>query len=141
MSYIAGGGDLAFCTGILGSTSPTLVQDYADMAIALVERNLCLWDGFPDLDQHCVLIEQYLLGACCAVAARVEDVLVQCMFRSQAESFDERAARRLGYTHLIASAKRNRTHLRALAERVQCDYPSDYESALRARSLGVLDKL
>ena len=48
-----------------------------------------------------------------------------------AEAFDEKAARRAGYTHLIGGAKRNRKLMRSLENRVMREYPELYERCCR----------
>jgi len=115
--------------GILGGNNLLFLRYYADIAIRMLRhpRNRTIWQEGGANTADNVLFEQYLLAACLdyhGVAARY-------LFASMAESFDEAAAARVGYTHLIGGAKRNQELMRALENRVRREYPSQYERCCR----------
>lgn len=55
------------------------------------------------------------------------------MFDSAKEAFDPATAARVGYTHLIATAKRNPEIASRLQARVARDHPAQYERCLSYR--------
>ena len=134
VDYISRGGETALCTGVFGGLGLPLIHSYADLAIRLIEshRNRRAWAEFSSITEHAVLVEQYFLGAMCCADAGVD---VQCLFKSQSEAFRESAARRLRYTHLMASAKQEPRYMRWLADRVRQDFPQDFETVLRLQAL------
>ena len=121
------------CCGILGGTSVDFIRHYAEQAIALVERpeNQRAWSELTDKISHNILFEQYLLSACIEYHRRrksspYRDVDIAYVFPTVDAAFDSDAARRVGYTHLIADAKRDLELARRLEVRVARDYPRDY---------------
>jgi len=129
----------AFCCGIVGGTATAFLSYYADLAIRMIDhpRNRAAFArlGSPIGDN--ILLEQYLLAACVRFhqqhqGSAYNDVDVHCLFDSTAEAFDESAAARAGYTHLIGAAKRNTTLVHRLAARVRRDYPALYRRCLES---------
>jgi hypothetical protein len=56
---------------------------------------------------------------------------VQCVFKSQQDTFSEEFARGQRYTHLISSAKSDPRYMWWLAERVRREFPDDFDRVLR----------
>ncbi len=130
--YLSRSGDAALCTGIVGGLAVPLLRHYADLAIRLVEsaENQAGWQRLAPLEEYNLVVEQYLLGALCWSGAKVD---VQCVFRSQQDTFSDEIAHGQRYTHLIASAKSDLRYMRWLEERVRRDFPDDFERAARSR--------
>lgn len=120
---------VAFCCGVLGGHRTDALRDYADAAIRVIGHpaNAPAWARIGDKIGSSVLFEQYLLAACLAHRG----VAPRCLFDSDAESWDPEAARRVGYTHLIAGAKSEPDLARRLEARVRRDHPALYERILR----------
>src|SRR5262249_16001607 len=94
------------------------------------------WTSIGNPISDNILVEQYFLAACLEyhrhnTASPFRDVEIRYLFNSMDESFDEGAAVRAGYTHLIGPAKSNRVIAERLAARVERDYPALYEKCLR----------
>ena len=123
----------AVCCGIVGGRATAFLSYYADLAIRMIEhpRNRSAWIrlGSPIGDN--ILLEQYLLAACLQFHRQdphstYRDLTVDYLFESTAAAFDEAAAARAGYTHLIGAAKSNKLLVDRLAARVRRDYPAFY---------------
>lgn len=134
-----GGMQRAECCGIFGGTRTDFIRHYTTRAIDLVMHpgNAAALAQLDDKIGHNILFEQYLLGACIDYhRARQEspfaDIDIAYLFESIDEAFDEEAAARAGYTHLIADAKRNPELADRLEARVKRDYPSQYARVLDA---------
>lgn len=115
-TYTAGGGvRAASCCGILGGTDTRFIREYADLGIRVAEdgRNAAGWAGWGDKGVCNVLVEQMLLAA----AAAARGVRVAHLFPAEADPYDAGQAAAAGYTHLIASAKRNPELMRDLEAR------------------------
>ena len=134
LAYVRGGGGTAICTGLFGGCDIDALRRYADRAISIIERrdNRAIWQQENVGIGHQILVEQYYLGAFCADLTGELDhrLRVRYLFESMGEAFDPAASTRVGYTHLIANAKKNRTLAQLVAERVQRDYPDYYERCL-----------
>jgi hypothetical protein len=86
-----------------------------------------------------VLFEQYLLAACvdyhrACKGSLYEGVEARYLFESMAEAFDEEAAVRTRYTHLIGGAKSNVALAQSLENRVAREYPKAYERCCALKS-------
>ncbi len=123
----------AVCCGILGANHVEFIRYYSDLAIRMlhhsVNRRILHDAGANPADA--ILFEQYLLAACLDYHRHREgspyaDIDIRYLFQSTAESFDEAAAVRAGYTHLIGGAKQNKKLMRSLERRVMRDYPRLY---------------
>jgi hypothetical protein len=128
----------ALCCGILGGSRADFIRHYADLAIRIMEHpdNRTAWLDQGDWYSTCVLFEQFLIGACQDYhrdrpGSPFADVDVRCLFATAADSWSPEAARRVGYTHLIGTAKRDPILARRMETRVRRDYPEHYERACR----------
>ena len=124
----------AECCGVFGGRDIPFIQEYADRAIHLAERaeNQPAWAGISDKNVHNILLEQYLLSACIEhrKAHRTADqaeIDIAYVFPSIGAAFNQESARRAGYTHLIAGAKRDPRLAERLAARVARDHPDQFE--------------
>jgi len=122
------------CCGVFGGNRVDFIQHYAARAIRLIEDpgNRSGLEALPDKIVHTVLVEQYLLSACIEYCrahrgSLYHDVAIRYLFSSIEEAFNSETATRLGYTHLIADAKRNPGLTNRLEARVVRDYPAHYE--------------
>jgi len=82
------------------------------------------------------LIEQYFLAACIEhqrsrAVSHDHPLEIAYLFNSQAEAFNPAQASQVGYTHLIADAKRSPIYTQRLEARVQHDLPGWYERCAR----------
>ena len=134
--YIAQQKTEAICCGILGGTNVEFLAHYAKAAITMIEHptNESAWSAIGNVIGDNILVEQYLLAACIEYHHRVDQqsfrpLTARYLFDSVEEAFDESAARREGYTHLIGGAKANREIMQRLDLRVRRDYPKLYKRA------------
>lgn len=125
------------CCGVFGGNRVDFIRHYAAQAIRLIEHpgNRSALEALPDKIVHTVLVEQYLLAACVEycrahTGSPFHEVAIRYLFSSIEEAFDSETAARLGYTHLIADAKRNWQLADRLEARVAQDYPSHYQRCL-----------
>jgi hypothetical protein len=125
------------CCGVFGGTHTDFIRHYAAQAIRLIEDpvNQAPLRELADKIGHNVLFEQYLLGACVEYhrtrhESAYRGISIDYLFASPDEAYDDEAASRLGYTHLIADAKRNSDLATRLEARVRRDYPDLYERVL-----------
>jgi hypothetical protein len=137
-------GGWAVNCGILGGTNTDFIRHYADGAVRLIRHpaNQPAWDLLGDRTDHSVLVEQYLLAACAEYARGQADspfhgTTLDHLFTSPGDPFDPGRAQQAGYTHLIASSKRDRDTARRLVARAAADYPELAERCDRyARAQG-----
>lgn len=125
--------------GIFGGNRVDFIQHYSEQAIKLIEHpvNQPGWSLMQDKFNHNILFEQYLLAACVAYHRQREnspyrDIDIKYLFDSLDQAYDSDQAEQLGYTHLIAGAKRNPDIAKRLEQRVKRDYPDYYERCLNA---------
>ena len=125
------------CCGVFGGTRTDFIQHYAAQAIRLIEEpaNQAPLRSVGDKIGHNILFEQYLLGACVEYHRRRQDsayrdISIDYLFGSIDEAFDDEASSRIGYTHLIADAKRNPDLADRLEARVRRDHSTLYERSL-----------
>jgi hypothetical protein len=113
----------AVCCGILGGCDADFIGRYARLAMEVVRHpaNQAIWPTLGVRDN--ILVEQYFLAACLHNPGPEPAFL----FASSEEAFDDRAAARAGYTHLIGDAKRDARIAERLERRVCADYPALYE--------------
>ena len=131
----------AICCGILGGNDFAFLRYYADLAIRMIQhpRNRRVWQQAGANSGDNVLFEQYLLAACmdyhrACKGSLYEGVEARYLFDSMAEAFDEEAAVRAKYTHLIGGAKSNASLARSLENRVAREYPKAYERCCALKS-------
>lgn len=127
----------AECCGIFGGARTDFIRHYATQAIRLIEQpaNAAALAGVDDKIGHNVLFEQYLLGACIEYhrgrrESAYRDIGIAYLFDSIDQALEPEAASRLGYTHLIADAKRNPELMARLEARVERDHPEYYARVL-----------
>jgi hypothetical protein len=128
--YVARKKAEAICCGIVGGTNVDFLAHYADTAIEMIEHpvNESAWASIGSVIGDNILVEQYLLAACIeyhrqAGRHRFQPPEAAYLFESWDEAFDESAARKAGYTHLIGGAKANRDIMQRLERRVRRDFP------------------
>jgi hypothetical protein len=131
--------------GIFGGNRIDFIQHYANQGIRLIEHPDNR-KGLPMLaakTERNLLFEQYLLAACIDYHRQhrdspFHDIEISYLFDSLNSAFDEDQAQQVGYTHLVASAKRNPDLALRLESRVKRDYPDYYERCLNppARTRG-----
>jgi hypothetical protein len=136
--YRAGGPvSRADCCGILGGNRVDFIRHYAAQAIRLMEHpvNRSLLRGVHDKVGHNILFEQYLLAACIEyhrnnARSPYRDVAISYVFASIDDAFDPGRAERVGFTHLIADAKRNPHLAHRVEARLARDYPAQYRRCI-----------
>lgn len=121
------------CCGVFGGNRIDFIQYYATQAIRLIEtrRNQPAWQRLQNKDWHNHLFEQYLLSACIEYHSNRDgspfrDIAMSYVFPSMEAAFDQDTATRVGYTHLIAEAKRNQQLADRVEARVAKDAPERY---------------
>ena len=126
------------CCGVFGGKHVEFINHYARQALKLLDcpDNQAALQTIGDKPEHMILIEQYLLSACIKYHQQSEDssyrdLTVEYLFDSIDEAFRPQNASRLGYTHLLAGAKRNPVVAEKLERRVKTDYPAQYERCMR----------
>jgi hypothetical protein len=129
------GEEIAICCGILGGHRVDFISDYADKAMKLAERseNIPLW---PHVGIDTLLLEQCTIYACykyhrARPDSPFQNISIRYLFNSFSEAFTEQCAAALGYTHLIAAAKKNMRFLSNLENHVKTVYPEHYERCIR----------
>lgn len=122
---------MAPCCGILGGHNTKFLRDYARKAMRMVAHpsNRAVLRKFEDKVSNMILIEQYFLSAC--VAYHREPI--EHLFESWAQALNPTESARLGYTHLIGSAKKDEWIARRMEVRVQKEYPALFERVSRIR--------
>jgi hypothetical protein len=130
------------CCGIFGGRRVDFIRAFADQALRLVQHpaNQRAWAGQPNKVGHKIVIEQYLLAAAvehqrALARSPGQAVAIAYLFSSPARAFDPAEASRIGYTHLIADAKRNPLYMQRLEARVRRDLPGWYERCARCAEL------
>lgn len=133
----SGAGQRAECCGVFGGQRIDFIVHYATQAIRLLEHpaNQNALQSIGDKVGHNILFEQYLLGACIEyhrgrATSQYSDISIDYVFASTDEAFDPHIAAQVGYTHLIADAKRNPELACRLEARVARECPSQYERAM-----------
>jgi hypothetical protein len=128
----------AVCCGIFGGNHIDFIRYYSNLAIRLVEHlpNQAAWELLDNATERNILFEQYFLGCCIEYHRNRPDspfknIDIQYLFSSLDDALIPENAARVGFTHLIASAKRKRTIAENLEKRVRRDYPQHYERCIR----------
>jgi hypothetical protein len=124
--YAGLGGNEACCCGILGTTRVDFIAEYADRAIALVERNTSAWTLLPPEIEPNVVVEQYLLSAFYYFQCRTQrcsDIEIGYLFSTESDAYDQHKTSAAGYTHLMAAAKEDPHVTSRLVRRVETDCP------------------
>lgn len=127
--------------GILGGTNVAFIRHYARLALDLVQNpgHGPAWTTIPDKQGLNLLVEQFFLLACFEFhrfnpATPFGDVGIKYLFPSWHSAFDPNQAARLGFTHLMAGAKRDTTVARRLEDRMRREDEEFYRRCLRLGS-------
>jgi hypothetical protein len=127
-------GSEAACCGVLGGHDISFISHYACNAIRIVEhpRNQVAWKLLKSATGDNVLAEQYFLLACVYyhagnIKSPYRGAEMHYVFDSAYVAAQPANAERVGYTHLMAGAKRDPTIVKRLENRVRQDYPESYE--------------
>jgi len=113
----------AACCGIFGGHQLDFIRDYASTVLRLLRNpgNRHAFDRMPSKRHQNPFFEQYLLAAC----AGYHKVKIEYLFPSFSDAYS--TAANIGFTHLMADAKRNANVSARLDQRVARDYPKAYE--------------
>jgi len=113
----------AACCGILGGHNLDVIHAYARTVLSLLRNpaNRHAFDRMSHKRKFNPFFEQYLLAAC----AHYHKVDIVYLFPTFDDAFQ--SAARLGFTHLMASSKRDAVVAGRIEERVARDYPAAYE--------------
>lgn len=116
--------------GIFGGHKIDFIQHYTNQAFKLLEHpaNQPGWSLMTDKTDHNILLEQYLLAAC----VDYHGIEIKYLFNSLDDALAKDDATRLGYTHLVGSAKKNPQITTRLEQRMKRDYPDYYQRCLSA---------
>lgn len=121
---------IAFCCGIFGGNNLDFIHYYASQVQQILDnkKNRCILSSLKYKTRHMVLLEQFMLNVCYETwntqDASSSKIAMACLFESENEAYKN--ASRIGYTHLIASAKTNPNVINSLEARVREEYPSLY---------------
>ena len=129
--------------GILGGNDTSFLRYFSELAIDLILNpiNAPVWAELHDLNWFNHINEQFFLAACIDYhrsnpASPYRGVHCGYLFQTIEEAFDSAHAARVGFTHLLGDAKRNRSMLDRLQQRVQAEDLSFYRNCLQlTRSL------
>jgi hypothetical protein len=128
----------AECCGIFGGHQIDFIHYYADQALRVIDapENSPGWALIPRKGEYATTIEQYHLAACIRFhrnrsGSPFPAVDIRYLFDSFADAFNPNLAAKLGFTHLLAGAKRNQQLAERLEQRVRRDFPDSYERCLR----------
>jgi hypothetical protein len=124
--------------GIVGSTRPDFLRYYAERAIdlALNPSHARAWNRFQSRGDFNMLLEQFFLDACVEFhrsnpESPFRGIYMRYLFPSLAQAFDEQAAARAGFTHLLGDAKRNIVVSERLEERTRLEDRAFYGRCLK----------
>lgn len=125
------------CCGLFGGSHLGFIQYYAGVARRFMEHpdNQRAWQRMANKPWHMILFEQYLLAACLEFQNRqpttpFAGVKIRYLFNSTQEAYHTPAPAHVGFTHLLADAKKDQLLAERLARRVQRDFPNQYERCL-----------
>jgi hypothetical protein len=113
----------AACCGIFGGHRLEFIRAYVATVLRLLqsEGNRHAFDNVPGKRGLNPFFEQYLLAAC----AKFHKVEIEFLFDSYGHGLS--AAAELGFTHLMADAKRDAKVAARLEQRVSREWPEAYE--------------
>ncbi|MCT0200387.1 hypothetical protein KQ313_11940 [Synechococcus sp. CS-1325] len=117
--------------GIMGGCRTDFIRHYASETIRFIEHpdNHAVWRSRPQLDQDMVLFEQLMLSACVAFhhgrpGSPYADISMSYLFSGHEDALERADA--CGYTHMLASAKRDPDLAAHLERTVSQLYPQSY---------------
>lgn len=122
--------------GIFGGNDLEFIHNYAGNVVRIIEHeaNRGVLSGLQSKQRHMVTLEQFVLMACLeywrnvCMTSNSKKTEIEYLFDSEAHAHTD--ASEIGYTHLIATAKRNPIVARRLEERVKFEYPQLYKRCL-----------
>lgn len=121
--------------GIFGGNNIDFINYYSDLAIKLImhDGNIDAFSKIENKKDFSILIEQYLLSACIDFnnhsSRNFDNLTVEYLFNFFEDCFFN--AKKVGYTHLVGSAKKNRLICKKLENRVQKDFPDLYNNCIK----------
>ena len=125
------------CCGIFGGNNIDFINHYSAIAMQIVnhDQNQTVWSKWDKLIHGNVLIEQFLINACldiykCPVTNK--SLKVKYLFKHGADPFSQNEAKVRGYTHLIATAKKNPAVMNDLERRVLNERPQYFSRCVEA---------
>jgi len=122
-TFVPAARQTAACCGIFGGNQLDFIHDYARQVLELLENpaNRSAFNGHPHKVDFNPFFEQYLLSA----HAAYRKVEITYLLDSLGDL--TQLARELGFTHVMASAKRDEGVHARIESRVARDYPAAYE--------------
>lgn len=112
--------------GVVGGNEIEFIRYYARLALELVldPRHAAAWSSLADREAVNTTIEQFLLSACVEFhrshpTSPYKGVHLRYLFPSWEAAFSQTRAGHVGFTHLLAEAKRDQHVARRLEERVR----------------------
>lgn len=127
--------------GIVGGTDVAFLRYYASLALELVldPQHATVWGAIPDRESVTTTIEQFLLAACVEFhrshpTSPFRGVHLKYLFPSWDAAFSPMTVRRVGFTHLLAEAKRDERVMRRLEQRVRREDREFYSRCLAVSS-------
>jgi Family of unknown function (DUF6734) len=124
--------------GIVGANRVDFIHYYADLAIDLVLNpdHAPAWRMFPQRAGYNMVVEQFLLDTCFEFhrshpQSPFRGIYMRYLFPSHSEAFNQQAAARAGYTHLLGDAKRDPYIARRLEERTEQEDADFYRHCLQ----------
>jgi hypothetical protein len=100
--------------GIMGGSRIDFLCYYADVAIDLIlnPAHAQVWGTFPEKAGYNMVVEQFMLNACVEFhrsnpESPFRGISIRYLFSSFEEAFNQEAAARVGFTHLLGDAKRD----------------------------------
>jgi len=123
--------------GIVGGTRTDFLRYYADRAIdlAINPSHAHAWNRLQNRGEYNMIVEQFFLDACVEFYRSNPDsiyrgVHMRYLFPTFADAFDEQAAARVGFTHLLGDAKRDTLVTERLEQRMRSEDPVFYRRCM-----------
>lgn len=112
--------------GIVGGSDYEFIRYYSSLALNIVRnpRHAAVWSALNDKQSLNVIVEQFMLAACVEFHrshphSPFKGVHLRYLFPSGPAAFDRSWASRVGFTHLLAEAKRDPRVAHRLRERTR----------------------
>ncbi len=124
--------------GIMGGNRVDFIQYYASLSLDLMlnPAHAPAWAEFSDLSGYMMILEQFLLDACFQFhrshpQSPFRGMYMRYRFPSFGEAYNQEAAARAGFTHLLGDAKRDPAVSRRLEQRTEQEDSSFYRHCLQ----------
>lgn len=133
--YLKIRGNEAVCCGVLGGKNIELLNEYSSIAIEFIDRNHHYLRNIQNDIEINIIFEQYILSAFLYYGlahskSKFGALKLEYLFSSEHEARSTDAASILGYTHVLAGAKRSALVVEKISNRIQREYPRFYERCL-----------